>query len=296
MERKYEIFLNGVVEEINSKLEEMNSPYRAIMGEKLYTNGEKLPTIGIGDTFGLVRTITADVMEALIYNRKEVIEDMVNTAIARHGEIDWARFQSALDGELVIRPKLISRERNKELVLNCPHRDILDLSLVYERKLPEVKEGMVAILKVTNDFLWTKDMSEEDIYSLSEEYVEDYSLTSHRELVEEMTEDEKFIVLNLPEEDVFYILSIDKDTADCGAAVLGYPKILKEVSERMEGSYYIFPSSIHEVLVLSSRTGMSERHLKGMVKEANLNLPEDEFLSDNLYFYNAETEEISIVE
>lgn len=297
MEEVEELVLE-VINEINSKMEERSVPYKARKGEKLLNNGEKLPSIIIGgETYGICCNITANTMVDLKYNRGEVIEDMINSSIARLEDEELKKIQEALESPLLIRPKLVNRERNEELLSLCPHRNILDLSLVYERKLPEIMgEDSVATMKVTKDLPWTKDMSEEEIYSLTEEYIEDnYSLTPLMEFVKGMM-DELDEFPDLPEEDVLHILSVGETTGDCGAAVLGYPKVLKEVSERMKGSYYIFPSSIHEVLVISERTGMSEEYMKEMIEDANLKFPRDIVLSDNLYFYNAETEELSIVD
>lgn len=96
-----------------------------------------------------------------------------------------------------------------------------------------------------------------------------------------------------PEEETFnkgeiYILS--NQSRDHGAAVLLYPGVLEDVHRKMEGDFYILPSSVHEVLILSKEMGVAPAELKKTVMEVNREhvIPEER-LGNDVYEFQGET-------
>ena len=95
-----------------------------------------------------------------------------------------------------------------------------------------------------------------------------------------------------PEEETFdkgeiYVLS--NQSRDHGAAVLLYPGALEEIHRKMEGDFYILPSSVHEVLILSKEMGLAPSELKKMVMEVNRDqvIPEER-LGNDVYEFQGE--------
>ena len=81
-----------------------------------------------------------------------------------------------------------------------------------------------------------------------------------------------------------------------GASVILYQDIFKRLAEKIGGDFYILPSSIHEVLAMSAKAGLTKEELKNMVKEVNDNcLLPDEYLSDSVYRYNKTFNSLEIV-
>ena len=73
-----------------------------------------------------------------------------------------------------------------------------------------------------------------------------------------------------------------------GAATILYKQVLNYLYEKLEGEFYILPSSIHEVIAVSN-VELSEDELKKMVTEINENEVDYlEVLSDSVYRYNGE--------
>ena len=74
-----------------------------------------------------------------------------------------------------------------------------------------------------------------------------------------------------------------------GAGVMAYPEFFNEASEIVGGSFFILPSSIHEVLLLPDTGDATVEWLTDMVKTVNTDVldPEDK-LSDTVYHYDAE--------
>lgn len=81
-----------------------------------------------------------------------------------------------------------------------------------------------------------------------------------------------------------------------GAAVMLYPDLMKQIAERIKTPFYIIPSSVHEVLILTKKEGMALSEVKDMVRTVNRSAvdPED-FLSDNVYCYDSKTREIRMM-
>ncbi len=71
-----------------------------------------------------------------------------------------------------------------------------------------------------------------------------------------------------------------------GAAALFYPEVQKRIAEIVQSSYYVIPSSIHEVLILPDNGDHKARELAEMVKMVNENevAPEERLGNRVLYF------------
>lgn len=63
---------------------------------------------------------------------------------------------------------------------------------------------------------------------------------------------------------------------------------------KLGGSYYVIPSSIHEVLAIPAAPDVEVDSLNRLVMEANLlHVPENEQLSDGVYLYDGSTGKLS---
>lgn len=81
-----------------------------------------------------------------------------------------------------------------------------------------------------------------------------------------------------------------------GAACILYPGVLEEVAQRMGGSFYILPSSVHEVIFMPHGRMRPEEALKEMIYDINRTQVEpEEVLSDSLYYYDAEMKETRLL-
>ncbi len=80
-----------------------------------------------------------------------------------------------------------------------------------------------------------------------------------------------------------------------GASCLLYPGALGQVADILEGSFYILPSSVHEVIAVPASVAEDPQELSQIVKEINLAevLPE-EVLSDRVYHFDQESGKLSV--
>ena len=212
-------------------------------------------------------------------------------------EIDSFLFWEKARNQVVFR--LINREWNERQLSEVPHRDYLDLAVVYSICFPRGKEGMyLGRVEHTHAALW--GVTEEDLYQAALE-------NTPRLLGEQMVAIEEALKTMCPflpglgeevEEGLtppeLYVLSNRVGTD--GASALLYAEQWKELAERKKTDLYLLPSSIHEILVMPVDGGMPVEALLPMVRIINRNdvLPVER-LSDNVYRYDRSTGKIRVI-
>lgn len=88
-----------------------------------------------------------------------------------------------------------------------------------------------------------------------------------------------------------YVLS-NKSRVD-GAACMLYPNLIQDFAEAIQSSFYIIPSSIHELLLLPTRHLEESQEIKSMIREINdTQVSAEEILSYSLYLYDKEERRI----
>ena len=101
-------------------------------------------------------------------------------------------------------------------------------------------------------------------------------------------EDLEMMGLNIPpEQEQMFVASVEGNVH--GAGVLAYEDFMDKASERVGGqSFFILPSSIHELLIIPDNGNFDLKSLENMVKEviATTVDPADQ-LTDNVYHYDA---------
>lgn len=205
----------------------------------------------------------------------------------------------AVRGLICFKP--VNRERNREKLKSMPHRDFLDLAIVYFVPVP-VGGGMGGTITIEDHIfrLWQTD--EESLYGYALENTRrlyPVILQSLEDVIRDVMGDDAPAGL-FPERDgipavPLYVLRCYSGDMSNAAAML-YGDILREFGQE-HGNFYILPSSIYEVLLTPAGPGPADgRYMCGMVRAANTEqvLP-DEVLSDNAYYYHADTGEIEIL-
>ena len=89
------------------------------------------------------------------------------------------------------------------------------------------------------------------------------------------------------EKGLIYVLTNTK--MFLGASCILYPGIPDKIAKRLEGSYYVIPSSIHELLLIPESEMIDTGEMRSIVREINASevLVRSEVLSDNIYYYDA---------
>lgn len=211
-----------------------------------------------------------------------------------------------------IYPVLVNAERNKNILRDCPHRECLvdnSITIIY---FVDFGSGTV---RVTNKHMQNWEVTEEDLYEnamrnlSSEEYVIDniMSVIEHniREKIarmEELSETDIQMIYrllsNMCNED---LIVIRKPDLVYGARAMLRKDLFKKVLEEFDNPHlkdgiYFALSSVHEVILFNTEVDekMKEKIHNTILAVNEEVLEKEDFLSDHLYFFNRETEEIEI--
>ena len=216
--------------------------------------------------------------------------DMVLNALNTKPQLDISSLTdyNAMKSKLTV--EVVSAERNRELLEKIPHQVMEDLAIVYRFVLNSDKTGRSSIL-ITNKMIETMDISPEQLHADAVSNSAQYKplvIKGISEVIAEMMgiSPEEMGLPQNPEDEKIFVASVSDNVH--GAGVLAYDGFLDRASERAGGSFYLLPSSIHELLIVPDTEAMGLDDLKNMVRGVNTTeVTPEEQLSDNVYHYDA---------
>ncbi|MDO4960791.1 MAG: DUF5688 family protein [Eubacteriales bacterium] len=186
--------------------------------------------------------------------------------------------------------QVISAERNEKLLASIPHKRILDLAVIY-RLMIKTSDGWETC--IVNNMLFEEfGISQETLYK-------DAALNSARinpVKIENLAAVGKRIAEMLGySTSVFFdeyvkspLYFVGNEDCTFGAAAVFYPGVLEKCAEILNGSFFILPSSIHEMLILKAGDDVDVGWLERMVSEINEEVIDpEERLTDHVYYYDA---------
>lgn len=183
---------------------------------------------------------------------------------------------------------LINTEENRELVKRSPHKDFLDLSIIY-RCMVSSEDNQLGTILVDYDFMKLLKINEEELYETARQNTKKLlpiKVKKLDDIVSEMLEQ------GIKEESDLYVIS--NDIGMNGAVCITYEEELYNLSQKLDSDLYILPSSIHEVIVLPSRPE-DKLWLKELVRNVNEEqVSKEERLSYNIYYYERKNRKILI--
>ena len=188
--------------------------------------------------------------------------------------------------------EVVNGEGNDSFLRDKLSRKVMDLAVVYRYFLDDreksilITENVARVFKVTEEELF-----DAGIRNGKKQGIQIMSLAKMMAILSGLPE----IADCMPEQEGPEPLVCTTKDNRFGAQVICYADYLREISEKANGSFYIIPSSIHELIVVPE-TGLENLEMLGnFVKEVNGEVVRpDEVLSDHVYYYNAETKELSI--
>lgn len=209
---------------------------------------------------------------------------------------DLSAFTDYSHAKTLLHGRLINTEKNAGLLEKRPHREILDLSLVYCMEFPCPDIGGAGSMQVMDAHMGLWEVSEQELY---------------RQAMENMGDSEEAAIFSMA--DIFagmqeclpetapgkacpmYILTNRRKFY--GAAQILNRKALEKAAGMAGQGFFILPSSVHEaILVPEGETDASPEDLVAMVHEVNeAEVPEEEYLSGHVYHYCATDGKITIV-
>ena len=250
-----------VVHKINQDLDSIS-----LIGENIKMS----PTLYFNNMYDYYIDAAASVEELALKAFETMLEGVNQTEIT--GEFpDKEKFMENIFFQV------INTEKNKTLLLEVPHREYLDLSIIY-RYAVNISDNDIATTTINYILMDEFKLTEEELYEAA------YKNT-RRLLKPKVTS---------PGITGFYMLSNDLNIF--GANGILYKDIIAKEAKKLNTDIYLIPSSIHEFLIQPVSNILKPKDLKEIIKDANEHVidPED-YLSDSLYIYKLETDTIEVI-
>lgn len=254
----------------------------------------------------------------------EIVVTYKKTRMGKNMDMDFFKNYEIVKEKVVF--KLINYKKNEELLKKIPHIPFLDLAIVFycmiqteqfknasiliqkehcdtwkvdektlyedakrnvRRLLPEEIKSMEEIIRE----MFCENMKQEIQDAMKRNLENDTEIPLSNRTIEEIVDKMMQEVKAGKGELSMYVLS--NHSRNHGAACILYQNVIKNFSEFLHKDVYILPSSVHEVILIPAEEADYGEKLSEMVREVNrTELDEEEILSDNVYFYSREKQEI----
>lgn len=291
VEKDYYGFLDEVAEKLQAAQNPFSGQIRINVKDVEKANGMSYRGIVVADDqLGMGVTINMDKHYKMYLAGKPVDEivDLVQQqamdAFEEKPDVDISRMKDyeSLCSNVIM--EAVSREKNAEYLQNVPHFDMADLSIIYRVNLGESRNQGIGVITVDNRLLNSMGVSQDQF----QKDVFNQVLSGDPPILKSLTEvlGGSFIGDGSGPDGGLFLAT--NSNALYGASVIAIPGFLDQAAEELGGSFYILPSSVHEVLFLKNDQAMEVQDLENMVQEINESIvsPEEQ-LSDRVYHYDA---------
>lgn len=272
------------VEKVNMSMDAIN-----LIGDRASVS----PTIYINDMYDHYKS-TEDLQEVL-----QSAAERMERAMKEAPEIIPALDMINAKDNIVF--QLINTEQNKTMLLDTPNRQFQDLSVIYRWVVKSDMEGIQSTV-VRNSLAERLGLSEEMMFKLAVENTRRIfppTVKSMNEVIRDMfmkdgmpAEIADMMIGEMPPDQTMWVISNDRGIN--GAISMLYEDQLHKLAKQLETDLYIMPSSVHEVIAVSSSMG-DPNHLAQMVSEINMDqVSLDERLSNQVYHYDKDLRKLSL--
>lgn len=237
------------------------------------------------------------IMEEIIYRYQKAKEE--------NFKIVDVRDFGAVKEHIVLR--LVNYKKNKEQLKKCPHKKYLDLAVTFRYIASKDRIGIASSLISNTEFeAWNIELDElyqMALFNTMKEFpwqmdslakvIADCLKNKNPDILpKEMLADiEKFE----DKENRVNMYVLTNDTGINGATCILYDNVIKHFAKVQDANIFILPSSIHEVMLVPENVETEPEFLANLVVEANNSaVGLIDLLSDNIYYYDKEKDQIYI--
>lgn len=169
---------------------------------------------------------------------------------------------------------LINTKRNQGLLREVPHRNIMDLSIIYRIIVRKVDQGLMTIL-MDNRIMEEMGLTQEELERLA------YANTSRM-----------FPVEICKMADFLYVMTNRQKIH--GATTMICREAMEQLAKQIGSNFYLIPSSIHEVMAVPEQNENAEDLVRLLEQGNQTCSTESEILSESIYYYDSGKKEFSM--
>lgn len=213
----------------------------------------------------------SDITESLALQIGKALDQM--TSINADSITDYESAKNKLIVELV------SADRNREMLEKTPHMQMADMAVVF-RVMVDPQDITKGTVLVSNSL--------QDQYGITQDQLQKDALENAARIrpAEIRSMSEALGMESKGEEEILFVASVPD--AVRGAGVIAYPGFLDQAAGKLEGDFFVLPSSIHEVLLVKDDGRQHAKELNDLVSAVNqTKVSPEEQLSDNAYHYDS---------
>lgn len=228
-------------------------------------------------------------------NNIEIIEYVSNEIVRTYNEvvknpfvmIDAFNTKEFIFANVFI--QLINTHANLNMLKDIPSREMFNLSIIYKCLVKNNDEGMATFL-ITNTTLEEANVTEEELYEAS-------LINTKRnfpiicgtmgDMIGDAIEDIDGLIENSP----MYVIT--NKQRNLGAHALIYSEYFEKLASIIEDNLIIFPSSIHELIILPASL-MSVEEANIMLNSINPQIDAEDYLGNRAFYYDRENKELKI--
>lgn len=221
-------------------------------------------------------------------NILQKITDMVVTRFSNVSKINADSLKDYEKMKPYLAIQIIGLENNADMLSKIPHQRMEDLAIVYRFRVSDIPNGQASVLvtdKLLESYGITKEQLQKDALEMVQKN-EPVTIKNMDEMIYEITEGSMGTLEN-PASPIWVATN---NSQFHGASVIAYPDFMEQAAEKLNDSFYLLPSSTHEVLLIPDSYDLKAQELKEMVTVINASdvSPEDK-LTDNAYHYDSES-------
>ena len=240
------------------------------------------PTIYLNDFYELYEKNSVT-MEEIVDKVAEGFQES-RKSIKKLAPLDSTTFENCKD-KIVYR--LVSQKQNQEMLENMPYIPFMDLAITFHVIVSMAPPSLHSI-KITNELLETWDITTQALFQIASENTPRLMPPRIVNIQDMLTEN---LALKAPESDLTNdektdMIVITNTLGVNGAAVILYPDMLASLAKEYDTDFYVIPSSIHEVILVSAEDDSMLAEYRLMVQDVNKRFVDpEEILSDQVYYY-----------
>lgn len=197
--------------------------------------------------------------------------------------------------------QLVNTEQNKEMLADMPHREFKDLSVIY-RMVVKIEGESIASTPIHNGYANQLGFTEEQLFKFAAENTKRILppvIKSMNDVMRDIfakdgmpPEIAEMMINEMPPKQQMYVITNAKGIN--GSVSMLYEDGLHDLAEKLGSDLYILPSSVHEVIAVSSDMG-DPNELAAMVAEINAGqVALEERLSNQVYHYDKDLRKVTL--
>ncbi len=194
--------------------------------------------------------------------------------------------------------KIINYEKNMDLLEDVPHIHYMDLAIVFYYLFIDDCRCNTGTVLIHHEHLKCWGISVRELMEKATQNTQmmlPAQVYNLQDMLSDMIgDDDELKEILSPEQPQIPMYVLTNSEKFNGAGVILYPDVLKDLSMKLGANLYIIPSSVHEIIIIPESDAKSKYLLNEMVQDVNENqVPEDEILSDHVYYYSLDTNQVT---